>query len=76
MLPIDIHSDVFLQLLVVLYSVGACSPVADYPGHQLGLGWDAEGLRLAKELQLPIRGEDVRVPPVRHGEVEEVAHST
>ena len=73
-LPIDIHSDVFLQLLVVLHPVGVCFPVADYPGHQLGLGWDAEGLGLAEEPQLPIRGEDVRVPPIRHGQVEEVVH--
>lgn len=74
LLPIDVHSDVFLQLLVVLYPEGVCFPVADYPGHQLGLGRDAEGLGLAEELQLPIRGVDVRVSPVRHGQVEEVVH--
>lgn len=50
--------------------------MAAYPGHQLGLGWDAERLGLARDLQLPVRGEDARVSPVRHGQVEEVVHVT
>lgn len=50
--------------------------MAAYPGQQLGLGWDAQRLGLAGDLQLPVRGEDARASPVRHGQVEEVVHVT